>query len=702
MSRHRNVRTMNYDDEYDDDDDYQYSHSVEDECISPTDAQQWIYDRAKGQQSMSAFLANHRDIEEENADELEADREQSEEERQKLQRRDSECYQMPQLDEENRARLVSCMEEIRNIIGETTTDRQLVEAIMKHNYDFNKALDDVLNSSKTPPTLSPAVVAAKNTKEPIGKGISDLLFEKSDKALGRDTSLLTTAAPVPEANQSTILVTPNTKKLGVTLGFEISSPRMQSPSVSGRNTPEIGEDGKQQQQQQQVQKPLPRELQRNAQELFNKERGADKQHIHMVVIGHVDAGKSTLMGHLLCDIGHVSQRAMHKNEQESKKLGKQSFMYAWVLDETGEERERGITMDVGSLRFETDSKQITLLDAPGHKDFIPNMISGANQADVALLVVDATRGEFETGFEQGGQTREHALLVRSLGVNQLGVVINKLDTVNWSKERFDEIVSKLKVFLKQAGFKDSDVTYVPCSGLTGQNLVKVPTDPELLKWYKGPTLLKVIDSFKTPERSVDKPFRMSISDIFKGTGSGFCISGRIVSGVICVNDKVLICPSKEQAVVKNIAIDEVQYTTCFAGDQVSITLANVDVTNIAIGFLLGDIYNPIPLATRIRARIVVFNIKVPITMGFPVLLHHQSLIEPAIIYKLKAQLHKGTGEVVKKNPRCLGNNSCALVDIEFQRPIGMERYSDSKELGRIMLRVSGVTIAAGLVTDIVK
>ncbi|XP_058823251.1 protein HBS1-like [Topomyia yanbarensis] len=697
MSRHRNVRTMNYD-EYDDDDDYQYSHSVEDDCISPSDAKVWIYDREKGQRNMSEFLANHRDIAEEDDEQLKAECEQSEKEMQKLQRRDSECYQIPQLDDEDRVRLVSCMEEIRNIIGESITDRQLVEAIMKHNYDFNKALDDILNSSKTPPTFIPNCEAGKSTMESVEKGVGDRLFEKSDKLLAQNPALLTTTVPVIEASKPTILVTPSAKKVGVTLGFEINSPRVQSPSVSGRNTPEISEEGK----QQQTQKPIPRELQRNAQELFNKERGADKQHIHMVVIGHVDAGKSTLMGHLLCDTGYISQRIMHKNEQESKKMGKQSFMYAWVLDETGEERERGITMDVGSSKFETASKQITLLDAPGHKDFIPNMISGANQADVALLVVDATRGEFETGFEQGGQTREHALLVRSLGVNQLGVVINKLDTVNWSKDRFDEIVGKLKIFLKQAGFKDTDVMYVPCSGLTGQNLVKDPTDPELLKWYKGPTLLKVIDTFKTPERLIDKPFRMSISDIFKGTGSGFCISGRIVSGVICVNDKVLVCPSKEQAVVKNIAIDEVQYTTCFAGDQVSITLANVDMANIAVGFLLGDIYNPIPLATRIRARIVVFNIKVPITMGYPVLLHHQSLIEPAIIYKLKAQLHKGTGEIVKKNPRCLGNNSCALVDIEFQRSIGMERYADCKELGRIMLRVSGVTIAAGLVTDIVK
>ncbi|XP_055608516.1 protein HBS1 [Uranotaenia lowii] len=711
MSRHRNVRTMNYDDEYDDDDDYQYGHSVEDDCISPTDASQWLYDRAKGQQSMSAFLANNRDIEEENDDELEAERTNS---KSLNQRRDSECYQLPELNDEDRARLASCMDEIRNIVGEVVSDRQLVEAIMKHSYDFNLALDEVLNQSKTPPagksgrSQLPGASGSKGSSDqtpPLEKGIGDRLLEKADKLQAQNFPLVTAKSSIStDTAKPSILVTPASRKAPVTMGFDISSPRVQSPTVSGRNTPEISDEVRQQHQQGQLFTPkqLPREPQRNAQELFQKERGSSKHHIHMVVIGHVDAGKSTLMGHLLCDTGNISQRIMHKNEQESKKLGKQSFMYAWVLDETGEERERGITMDVGSSRFETPSKQITLLDAPGHKDFIPNMISGANQADVALLVVDATRGEFETGFEQGGQTREHALLVRSLGVNQLGVVVNKLDTVNWSKDRFDEIVGKLRSFLKQAGFKDSDVVYVPCSGLTGQNLVKDPTDSELLKWYKGPTLLQVIDSFKIPERSIDKPFRMSVSDIFKGTGSGFCISGRIESGVVCVNDRVLVCPSKEQAVVKTISMDEVQYSTCFAGDQVSITLANVDTANMAVGYILSDIYHPIPLATRIRARIVVFNVKVPITMGYPVLLHHQSLIEPATICKLKAQLHKGTGEVIKKNPRCLGNNSCALVDIEFQRPICMERYADFKELGRIMLRVSGVTIAAGLVTDIVK
>lgn len=494
---------------------------------------------------------------------------------------------------------------------------------------------------------------------------------------------------------ATVTITPSVEKTHLNRkGFEVNSPFI-SPVASGRNTPEISEEYKTSIKT--AATPI-----RNAKELFLKERGDGKQHIHMVVIGHVDAGKSTLMGHLLYDMEKVPQRVMHKHEQESKKMGKQSFMYAWVLDETGEERARGITMDVGSSRFETKTKMVTLLDAPGHKDFIPNMISGATQADVALLVVDATRGEFETGFEQGGQTREHALLVRSLGVNQLGVVVNKLDTVGWSKERFDEIVSKLKVFLKQAGFKDQDVIYIPCSGLTGENLVKPPTDKDLISWYVGNTLLTVIDSFKTPERAIDKPFRMSVTDIFKGTGSGFCISGRIETGVLCVNDKILVGPTREQAQVKGLSMDDIGQNSVFAGDHVSVTIAGVDIQTISVGYILSDIQNPVPLAYRIKARIVVFNIKTPITIGSPVLLHHQSLIEPASIIKLRAQLHKGTGEVIKKNPRCLGNNSCALIEIETTRPICVEKYSDFKELGRIMLRVGGVTIAAGLVTDIIK
>lgn len=664
MSRHRIVRTMDYNDEYDGYDDV-YGHSVEDEhCISPTDAQQWLYDRARGQQSISAFLSKNKNIEEEDPDEEDEDASFEKA------RRDSESFQMPQLDEIEQAKLSSCVDEVRSVVGDAVSERRIVETSMKFDYDMQKILDEILNeetkkkpTKKTPSTPVLPVSAAKSSSK---------------------------SAPTPP---------PKINLKEPRRGFEIASPKVpSSPVVSGRNTPVDGDDISRTPAS--LFKVSKEQSQRNARQLYEKERSDQKSHIHMIVIGHVDAGKSTLMGHLLFDTGNVSQRVMHKHEQESKKLGKQSFMYAWVLDETGEERARGITMDVGQSRIETTSKIVTLLDAPGHKDFIPNMISGATQADVALLVVDATRGEFESGFELGGQTREHAILVRSLGVNQLGVVINKLDTVGWSQERFTEIVTKLKSFLKQAGFKESDVTFTPCSGLTGENLTKKAQESALTSWYNGPHLLDVIDNFKIPERAIDRPLRMSVSDIYKGTGSGFCISGRVETGVLCLNDRVLVGASREQAQVKSITMDEFPQTSVFAGDQVSVTLAGVDINNVTVGCIICDPQTLIPVTLRFQARIIVFNVKVPITMGFPVLLHHQSLIEPAVVCKLAALIHKSTGEVVKKKPRVLGNNSCALVELETTRPICIERYADFKELGRIMLRVAGVTIAAGMVTKI--
>ncbi|EFX81279.1 hypothetical protein DAPPUDRAFT_303602 [Daphnia pulex] len=434
---------------------------------------------------------------------------------------------------------------------------------------------------------------------------------------------------------------------------------------------------------------------------YVKERGGTKALLNLVVVGHVDAGKSTLMGHLLFRLGQVSAKQMHKYEQESKKLGKQSFMYAWVLDETGEERARGITMDVAQSQFETESKSITLLDAPGHRDFIPNMIFGAAQADVALLVVDATTGEFETGFESGGQTREHALLVRSLGVSQLGVVVNKLDMVGWSRDRFNEISARLGAFLRQAGYKEQDVFYVPVSGLSGENLT-ISSEPKLTEWYSGPTLLQAIDKFRPPERALNRPVRFVISDIFKSVvgSSGCCLAGRLESGMIQTTDKLLVMPLNEVIQIKNIAINDNSTGSCFAGDQVVLTVSGADLSDVSLGSVLCDPSQPIKVTSRIQARVVIFNVDIPITKGYPVVIHYQSLSEAATITKLIAQIHKSTGEVIRKRPRCLTKQTSGLVEIEISRPICMELYKDYRELGRFMIRASGTTIAAGLVTSI--
>ncbi|XP_038841172.1 HBS1-like protein [Salvelinus namaycush] len=431
-----------------------------------------------------------------------------------------------------------------------------------------------------------------------------------------------------------------------------------------------------------------------------EKRQGGKSLLNLVVIGHVDAGKSTLMGHLLYLLGNVNKRTMHKYEQESKKAGKASFAYAWVLDETGEERNRGVTMDVGMTKFETASKVVTLMDAPGHKDFIPNMITGAAQADVAVLVVDASRGEFEAGFEAGGQTREHGLLVRSLGVTQLAVAVNKMDQVNWQQERFKEIISKLGHFLKQAGFKDSDVFYVPTSGLSGENLTTKSSALALTSWYSGPCLLEQIDYFKPPQRSIEKPFRLCVSDVFKDQGSGFCVTGKIEAGYIQTGDRVLAMPPNETCTVKGITLHDEPLDWAAAGDHVSLTVTGMDIIKINVGCVFCDIKEPIRACSRFRARVLLFNIEVPITQGFPVVLHYQTISEPATIRKLVSVLHKSSGEVLKKKPKCLGKGMNAMVEIQTQRPVALELYKDFKELGRFMLRYVGSTIAAGVVTEI--
>jgi elongation factor 1 alpha-like protein len=433
---------------------------------------------------------------------------------------------------------------------------------------------------------------------------------------------------------------------------------------------------------------------------YQELRKDSKPSINLVVIGHVDAGKSTLMGRLLCDLGYVSQKVMHRNETDSKKAGKSSFAYAWVLDETDEERTRGITMDVASSRFETTNRKVTILDAPGHKDFIPNMITGAAQADVALLVVDSTVGEFESGFEAGGQTREHTMLVRSLGVSQLAVVVNKLDNVKWDQKRYKEIKEKLSHFLKQTGFKDSDVTFVPCSGLTGENLCKKSEQP-LLAWYSGPCLVDVIDKFKSPERPISKPCRITIADIFKGQVAGVCISARIDAGFVTTGQKMMILPSAEPCSVKSISLNDESTEKAFAGDNVVIILLGCDVNNFNIGSVICDPSFPVPVSSKFEAKIVVFNsVHIPITKGFPVVIHFGSSSEQAVVKKLVSQINRSTGEVMKNRPRCLFKNSSGVVVIEVSRPICLEKYKDNKDLGRFMLRSSGNTIAAGLIDQI--
>lgn len=441
----------------------------------------------------------------------------------------------------------------------------------------------------------------------------------------------------------------------------------------------------------------------NVAEEYQK-RSGEKPKLNLVIIGHVDAGKSTLMGHFLYDLGQVSERTMRKFERESQKIGKGSFAYAWVLDETGEERDRGITMDIATNHFETEHRNFTLLDAPGHRDFIPNMISGTAQADAAILVVDASTNAFEAGFDAGGQTKEHAVLARSLGVQQLIVAINKLDMTQWNEARFKEIQAKLGAYLIQVGFRKSHLKFIPVSGLTGENLVKKCQVKELLDWYQGPSLLEQIDKFDPPTRLLDKPLRMRVTDFFKGgigSSGGVSVAGNIEAGTIQVSEQVMIVPGNEVGYVKTMQVNEEPANWAAAGDSVLMTLVNLDIMNLSNGCIVCTRSKPVPVTSTFEAQIVVFDIRIPITPGYPVVLHHGSLDEPASITKLVEILDKSTGEVVKKNPRVLSKGMTAKVQVKLsQRPIPLETFKDNKQLGRIMLRKDGETVAAGVVNEV--
>lgn len=438
--------------------------------------------------------------------------------------------------------------------------------------------------------------------------------------------------------------------------------------------------------------------------------------VNLLVIGHVDAGKSTLVGHLLYKIGQITGKQMHRYEVDSQRSGKASFKFAWAMDETEEERARGVTIDIALTQFSTTLRDVILLDAPGHVDFIPAVISGAAQADAALLVVDATRGEFETGFNAGGQTREHTFLVRSLGVKSLIVIVNKMDAVDWNWSRFADIVDQLKPFLRQVGFNlKDDVQFIACSGLTGENITERRIDkvkresshPQLEgdggNWGALPSLLEAIDKLKEPERLVDKPTRVCVTDVFKGMSSGVFLGGKVVAGKIEAKQKLVLLPPNETCEIKQVENRDTKANKAFAGDIVTTVATGVDLNKYYRGCMLCDPILPCQVTNRFQARIVMFqSVNTILIKGSPIEVHLNGTYESGIVRKLISLLNKNTGELIQKKPRCLAKNSSAIIQLKLTRVVCCELYEDNKDMGRFLMRSHGKTIAAGLITKIKK
>lgn len=436
-----------------------------------------------------------------------------------------------------------------------------------------------------------------------------------------------------------------------------------------------------------------------------EEKEPDKSLLHLAIVGHVDAGKSTMMGRLLHLMGQVSEKEMRKYEREAKQKGKGSFAYAWVLDESAEERERGLTMTVAVAHFELRNFKVVLLDSPGHKDFVPNMLSGASQADAAVLVIDASIGAFEAGmYGQGeGQTKEHAQLIRSFGVEQLIIAVNKMDTLDNCEGRFCFIKSQLGPFLRRCGFKESSMIWIPLSALDNQNLTSATSDTRLNSWYSGPYLLEAIDHLQPPKRDISRPLRLPISEVSKSRSLGqVAISGKLEGGALKIGTKVLVMPAGVVATVKAIKQDTQVCAVARAGDSVDIALQGIDISSLMIGGVLCHPDYPVPIAIRIELRVVILDITMPILVGSQVELYIHHVREAAKVVQLLSILDPKTGLVRKKAPRCLTANQNAFMEVVPDRGACIEEYNNYRALGRVTLRAAGRTIAVGIVNRIIE
>ncbi|MEM4703219.1 MAG: translation elongation factor EF-1 subunit alpha [Candidatus Pacearchaeota archaeon] len=422
----------------------------------------------------------------------------------------------------------------------------------------------------------------------------------------------------------------------------------------------------------------------------------EKPNFNIIFVGHVDHGKSTAVGRLLYESGIFSEQELAKMKDMAEKLGKKGFEFAFVMDRLKEERERGLTIDLAYKKIMTKKYQVTIIDAPGHRDFVKNMITGTSQADAAILVVAVQHGIM-------AQTREHVWLCRTMGVEQIAVLINQMDTVNYDKEKYNKVVEDLKNLLKMTGYKVDKINFIPASAYVGDNIFKKSPN---LSWYNGPTLLEQFDLFEPPKKPVDMPLRMPIENIYSITGVGTVPVGKILTGKMKPGDKVIILPARSgkgiEGEVKTIEMHHEQLKEAIAGDNVGVNIRGIGKQDVARGDVIAHTSSPPPVVEEFTAQIVVINHPTVIAVGYQPVLHVHTAQVPVQFTELVKKLDPKTGQVTQEKPDFLKNGEVAIVKLKPVKPLVIEKQEKNPHMARFAVRDMGQTVAAGICIDVVE
>ncbi|MDK2796025.1 MAG: elongation factor 1-alpha [Archaeoglobaceae archaeon] len=416
----------------------------------------------------------------------------------------------------------------------------------------------------------------------------------------------------------------------------------------------------------------------------------EKEHINVAFIGHVDHGKSTTIGRLLYEMGEIPEHVIEKYRKEAQEKGKATFEFAWIMDGLKEERERGLTIDVAHRKFQTEKYYITIVDCPGHRDFIKNMITGASQADAAVLVMDVVD-------KVQPQTREHVFLARTLGINQIICLINKMDRVNYEKKEYEAAKEALAKVLRMVGYKVEEIPFIPASSYYGDNITK--KSPKM-PWYNGPTLLEAFNMLKPPEKLIDKPLRIPIQDVYSISGVGTVPVGRVESGVLRTGDKVVFEPAGVSGEVKSIEMHHEAIPEAYPGDNIGFNVRGVAKKDLKRGDVAGHPTNPPTVVKDFTAQIVVLQHPTAIPVGYTPVVHAHTAQVACKFVQLLKKIDPRTGQVKEENPQFLKTGDAAIVKLEPTKPMVIEKVKDIPPLGRFAIRDMGMTVGAGMVLDV--